>query len=371
MPVPAWIQKKWLELLDRPNDFTPGGLLRYGLTGLSSVYGHVLEFKRRRVRTVPRDAFRSRIVSIGNLTLGGTGKTPLVAWIANRLDRLGVSTGIVLRGYSRKHASRDPLIPGIDDVGPPAEDFFGDEAVLLSHLCPHAKIAVCPDRLAAVRRLEHETDCRLVLLDDGFQQVHLPKTWDIVCLDPLRPFGNGFLFPRGVLREPPAAISRATHVMFCKGTPRRRVHNRVRALMGDPGKPLFVCGVKITGSYLLDQPLEVAEPSSLRGGRYLILCSIANPASFVHSLSKIDLEGELCAYPDHFRFAEQDIRELETRMRKAKFDGVLTTEKDAVRLRDKGFGVPCHVMEMELEPPPEFVEQVDALAQSLSARVQA
>ncbi len=309
---------------------------------------------------MPPNTFRARLISVGNLTVGGTGKTPVVAWIVNHLAAHGVSVGIALRGYGRRSKIKTPVVLPVDACGTETLDFVGDEAMLLSEMCPHAPVAVCADRKSAILRLQDELGCAVVVLDDAFQQLHLPKIMDIVCLDRIQPLGNEHVFPRGPLREPVEALARGTHFLFTKGKPRSRALAQVTEWIPKT-QSIFFCEFEILGAYALNNLLQVVDLRRLKNEAVLLLSSIGNPESFVRSLSAVDIQGKHKIYPDHFLFTEAEISTLNRWIEKSKFSCILITEKDAVKLRRWSFCVPCYVIEMELFPPPEFIEELNRI----------
>ena len=146
----------FLSLLKKNNDWSPFGILLQGLTFLSLIYSRLMVLRARYKKKLPVTLFKSTLLSVGNITVGGTGKTPMTAWLAAYLDSHGKRCGIVLRGYGRKIRSSRPLILGIDHTDQTEVDYFGDEALLLRELAPNARIAVCANRLSAIQRLEQE-----------------------------------------------------------------------------------------------------------------------------------------------------------------------------------------------------------------------
>lgn len=353
------LNQLFLSLLKKENDRTPFGLFLYFLTFLSSLYSRIMVFRAHHKKRLPITLFKSKLLSVGNITLGGTGKTPMTAWLASYLDSHEKLCGIVLRGYGRKIKLPRPLILGIDHVDDNEVSYFGDEALLLRELAPHARIAVCANRLSAIKRLEEECNTEFILLDDGFQQVHLPKKMDIVCLDPQRPFGNGYVVPRGNLREPLSALKRATHFVFCKGQPRKRNMAKIQELAGD--RPVFACDYIITGAYKIQDPLSVVDIDYLRGKNPLILSGIGNPESLKYSLDSLEITGVHAAYPDHFEFDQKALEEIRKRIEDKRHPFILTTEKDSVKLKGFDFKVPCYVIETELKPDRDFLKEIDKL----------
>jgi len=356
------LNKLYNSILCRKNDFSLIGLFLYCLTILSIIYGKIVESRIKHIKQLDIKHFTSKLISLGNITFGGTGKTPLAGWLAAYLASKGEKVGIVLRGYARAKTSQEPLLLEKDYLNEENRvKYFGDEALLLNELAPHASIMVCADRIKAIQRLNDECKCSIILLDDGFQQVQLPKCMDIVCLDPLRPLGNGYLLPRGNLREFPNALNRGTHFVFCKGYPRKRARSKVMAELEDESQVVYACDYRIIGAYDLRSSLTIIELSELKGQKVLILSAIGNPESFKNSLEALDIYGISRSFPDHFQLKQDDIKEINNFISIHKLEVIVTTEKDAMRMQDIEFDIPCYILEGEITPPDEFIKEVDKL----------
>ena len=261
-----------------------------------------------------------RIVSVGNVNVGGTGKTPAVLHLAELLVQAGRKVGILTRGYGRR--SKEPLaFTGQEPL--PSEEEAGDEPLLLARRCPQARVLVGADRRALARRARDEFGLDVVLLDDGFQHRRLARDEDIVVVDEAVGFGNGQLLPRGPLREPLSALNRAT-LFWVRAAPSPVPHL----------PPLL--GPRVRTSY---QPTAWVDPSgtlhppgALSGVPVLALAGLARPGGFLRTLRQlgVDLRGS-ALFPDHHRFTPDELRAVEA---SAARHGarVVTTEKDAVRL---------------------------------------
>lgn len=246
------------------------------------------------------------VVVIGNLTVGGTGKTPLVIWIAGALRAAGRKPGIVLRGYgSRGLDAVAPVMPGSD----PHQ--HGDEAVLL------AGRAQCPvwsgrDRVAAAQALlAVHPECDVILCDDGLQHYRLGRDFEIAVEDE-RGHGNGLLLPAGPLREPAGRRVDATVV---NGDGRRAHPDRV-----------FHMRLVPDGLIRLDGSGDAVDPGAIAGKRLHAVAGIGNPQRFFDTLRSLGLEATSHAFPDHHAFVAGDL-DFEG------CDAVLMTEKDGVKCR--------------------------------------
>ncbi|ADO73326.1 tetraacyldisaccharide 4'-kinase [Stigmatella aurantiaca] len=261
-----------------------------------------------------------RVISVGNVNVGGTGKTPAVLHLAERLVEAGRKVGILTRGYGR--LSKNPLT--FTGMGPlPSVEEAGDEPLLLARRCPGVRVLVGADRRALARRARDEFGLEVVLLDDGFQHRQLARDEDVVVVDEAVGFGNGCLLPRGPLREPLSALKRATLIW-------------VRAAQGPAASLPLLPERRVRTRY---QPSAWVDPGgqrhpseALRGMPVLAMAGLARPGSFLRTLNQLGVEvRDSALFADHHRFTEGELRDIEAR---ASRQGVrvVTTEKDAVRL---------------------------------------
>jgi tetraacyldisaccharide 4'-kinase len=245
------------------------------------------------------------VVVVGNLTVGGTGKTPLVLALAGALRLRGLRPGILSRGYGGAGVAPRAVSPG---EGP---EQSGDEPLLLAERsgCP---VWVGADRVAAARALvAAHPECSVILCDDGLQHYRLRRDFEIAVEDE-RGAGNGLLLPAGPLREPAG----------------RRVDARV-ANGGKPGPGAFAMRLVVRGMYRVGDGSARLDPAELAGKRLHAVAGIGNPARFFATLAGMGLAFSPHPFPDHHAFAAEDLRFAEC-------DLVLMTEKDAVKCRRFG-----------------------------------
>lgn len=272
------------------------------------------------------------VVAVGNLTVGGTGKTPLVELIARTLTAQGKRVVILSRGYGRRRNQPiDVVSDGVRLLLTAQE--AGDEPLLLARRLRGVPVVVGHDRFRAgteaVARFSPDT----LLLDDGFQQMRLHKDVEVVCLDALAPWGRGGLLPQGTLREPPYALARAdllvlTHATSCPDLSRVQVELRTWA----PAAPVALGAYEAEG--VEDVRSGALQPLAVLGHRpVLAFAGIAVPESFRATLSELGVAPRaFLAFPDHHPYDRADVLTLEGRARAAGAEVLLTTEKDAVRL---------------------------------------
>jgi tetraacyldisaccharide 4'-kinase len=273
------------------------------------------------------------VVSIGNLSVGGTGKTPLVAYVAQRLVERGWRPSILTRGYRRGPGPRLVAIaPRAGRSANPQE--VGDEVAWLAAALPDVPIVVARDRYQAGRLAEHHFNVQIHLLDDGFQHWALHRDVDILALDTTRPLAGEALLPLGRLREPPPALRRA-HVAVLTRVEvgdAGSLEANVRAI--HPQIKIFHGAVRLSGlASIGPDRRRNLPPDALAGKPVLAFCGIGNPEAFFADLqlwgfSVIARES----FRDHHRYGRSEVARLVQRARAAGAAALLTTEKDAINL---------------------------------------
>jgi tetraacyldisaccharide 4'-kinase len=299
-------------------------LYRAGLAAREAAYARGL---------LARGRLACPVVSVGNLTVGGTGKTPVVEQVARWLQEDGWRVAVVSRGYGRQGARGS--VDVVSDGRALRADARrgGDEPLLLARRLSGVPVVVGADRLAAGHLAVGRFAPDVIVLDDGFQQRRLLKDVEIVCLDARAPWGPGGLLPRGTLREPPAALARAHLVVLTHAAPGAdlgRLRAAVRARTGDV--PCLAADLEPAGLEELDG--AISHPvEALRGRAVLAVAGIAVPEGLVDTLVRCGaVVRDLVAFPDHHAYREGDLRAVQRRAARVGAELVVTTEKDAVRL---------------------------------------
>jgi tetraacyldisaccharide 4'-kinase len=335
-------------ILDRRHGFRPT-LLRLLLRLLSSIYLILVQLRLYlyRSRVLKEHQLGCLVISIGNLTVGGTGKTPIVEKFARALQKGGRRVAILSRGYKSVDARKrrtwlDRLLRrGRDNPPRVVSDgrrilldsaTSGDEPYMLASNLRGVAVVVDKDRvkggLHAIRELKADT----LLLDDGLQYLHLKHRIDIVLVDRQAPFGNEHLLPRGTLREPPMNLRRANYIFItkCNGESntslisRIRKYNRTAEIIECAHKPLYLRHVYKEEKLPLDY---------LKGLYIGSLCGIAAPESFEGGLRRLGANLELSRkFADHHRYGVPEVSAFLQRCIRRDVSAVITTEKDAVRL---------------------------------------
>jgi tetraacyldisaccharide 4'-kinase len=302
---------------------------------------------RARVWCYARGIFRARrlpgtVISIGNLTVGGTGKTPMVLWIAERLAGEGKRTAILTRGYR-----------GTVDAGTHGEPQSDEVALLRERLSGKVQIGVGADRYEKGQVLaRHGTEW--FVLDDGFQHLRLERDADVVLIDATDPFGGGATLPAGRLREPISALRRAGVVVITRSVqaPAPAIEAMIRRYTKSP---VFYATTKLENVLRVPQ-LAVALPQQdWPCARFMAFCGIGNPPAFFEDLQRwgFHVVGER-SFADHHVYAAQEVAELELSAASCGADALLCTEKDVWNLRHVQFtGVPVYCCRISLELPAE------------------
>lgn len=309
------------------------------LPPLSALYSAVT---RTRVSLYQRGTFRTTkldrpVISVGNMTVGGTGKTPLVEWVAKTLAGAGKKVCILTRGYGRQNPERQVIVSdGQAILATPAE--AGDEPYLLaSNLLGLAAVICNADRISAARDAIEVFGAECFVLDDGFQHLRLARDLNIVTVDATDPWGGGQLLPYGRLREPLSGLRRADCVVLTRCDQAPDVDpllNEIRSFIGF--NPVFQSTMKPRRPPLPDGPVAA-------------FCAVGNPNSFFEQLrnSGYELVVEK-AFRDHHAYTQKDIDNLTDAATRAGAQSLITTAKDAVKLRALKFSLPYSVFEVEI-----------------------
>jgi tetraacyldisaccharide 4'-kinase len=275
------------------------------------------------------------VVSIGNLSLGGTGKTPAVFMIAKWALRAGHHVAVLSRGYGGQYKESVFILSnGIEIYGTSQEG--GDEPFLLAKSLPGVPIILAKDRYQAGMEAYKRFGSRFFVLDDGFQHQALGRDLDILLLDGRNPFGNGRLFPWGPLREPIGHMRRADTIILTRTDEDSRIVDLIGFLEGRfPGKPIFTSD-HIPDKLFLSDGSIAKDPQFLQGKKVVAFAGIARPDEFRDTLQKMGARVLLFkAFKDHHPFRIQEMAWLLSESERLGAQYLLTTEKDWVRLDDE------------------------------------
>jgi tetraacyldisaccharide 4'-kinase len=321
------------------------------LTPLASLFGAVTKTRNVFYR---RGFFRIEnvglpVVSIGNLTTGGTGKTPLVERLTAEIARTR-RVCILTRGYGRQASGRVIVSNGHEILADAQQ--AGDEPLLLAEsLLGRAAVISDADRISAAHFAIENFKSQVFVLDDGFQHQRLARNLNILTIDATAPWGNGKLLPAGNLREHPTAIARADCVVVTRADDLRRFEKlvqEIRSLKYDG--PIFRSQMKLNGGREVTKPNQSASLTEFRASPVAAFCGIGNPESFF-SLLRRD-HWQLChtaIFRDHHDYTQTDIDKLRNESLAQGATALVTTAKDEVKLRSLDLGLPCLVVDLEIE----------------------
>jgi tetraacyldisaccharide 4'-kinase len=266
---------------------------------------------------------RAKVISVGNLTVGGTGKTPMVLWLAEKFLAEGKRVAILSRGYRGSAGT-------------------SDEIELMKHrLQGRVEFGVGKDRYAQGHSIERREPIDIFLLDDGFQHLSLARDVDILLIDALRPIHRCALLPAGSLREPASAIGRADLLVFTRV---ETLPVTEEAIAKVDKYPIFSAATRLVG-FRLHGNADLIQSGEISHGPFFAFCGIGNPQGFFNDLSRweVPVAGE-SIFRDHHRYTMDDVRRLEKAAQRAGAIAFVTTEKDAENLgRGRGTAIPIFV----------------------------
>jgi tetraacyldisaccharide 4'-kinase len=277
-------------------------------------------------------ALSCAVVSVGNLTVGGTGKTPAVELAVRTLAELGHRAAVVSRGY-RRQSRGVQIVADTASIRLDPED-AGDEPFLLARRLPRVPVIVGANRYEAARLAVERFHATAVVLDDGFQHKTLVKNLEIVMTRARNPWGNGRLLPGGPLREPLAALARAHLIVATEARSAVDLEDvRTAATRWAPAVPVLTARYAPVECWEAER-MRARTLSSLEGARLLAFAGIASPRGFGTTLGELGVHVlDQVAFPDHHWYSPEDLRRLSLRARELGAEGLITTEKDWVRLR--------------------------------------
>lgn len=322
------------------------------LAPLGMLYGAATRARLRLYRAglLRTERVGAPVVSVGNLTTGGTGKTPLVEWVARALAGEGLRACVLTRGYGRADEGRRVVASdGRRVLAGVAE--CGDEPRLLAESLLGAASVVCDrDRVAAARWALAGLGAEAFVLDDGFQHLRIARDLDIVTVDATAPWGGGHLLPRGRLREPARGLGRADCVVITRADLAADLET-LRAEVA------HLCGGRaaVISSRVRTRGLTPLGGGESAGGPAVVnrvgaFCAVGNPRAFFEHLRREGFElRHARAFPDHHAYTPAEVESFAREAARRGAEVLLTTAKDAVKLRGAAFTLPCFVVEVGLE----------------------
>jgi tetraacyldisaccharide 4'-kinase len=325
--------------------------LRLLLWPLSVLYG---DLTRLRVRLYSQGRLKSRrlntpVVSVGNLTVGGTGKTPMVIWLAQRFLEEGKRVGILTRGYKGSGGTSDEI------------------ELMKFRLHERAAFGVGPDRYEQGRHLE-EKGVDVFLLDDGFQHLQLARDVNILLMDASQPLARESMLPAGRLREPVSAMQRADLLVITRTETSPATQAAIEKLNS---YPVFSASTRLLGFRRLGGGIQVLSREEIGVGPFYAFCGIGNPKAFFQDLNNWGLPvAQASEFPDHHRYDTRDADELEQAAVTGGAKAFVTTEKDAQNLAGVKFAaltVFIAMIDLEISQPDAFLAAIRECLQARSA----
>jgi tetraacyldisaccharide 4'-kinase len=311
-------QRTYFRIISGEATGLPGEVARWALTVLSWPYAavvgvrnHLYTSGRLKTHTVG-----APVICVGNLTTGGTGKTPLVVWLCRYLQKKQICCSILTRGYKTRKGEAS------------------DEPALLAAQCPGAAVVVNPDRVAGAAEAICQHNAQVLVMDDGFQHRRLRRDLDIVAIDATRTFGYGKVLPAGLLREPVTGLRRAHAVVLT------RCDQVSPDILKRIERDLCLIHPDLVVARSIHAPIGIRTLAGtemtiaqLRGQRVFAFCGIGNPASFFHT---VEHSGGLlvgsATYDDHYRYGVDDLERICRKSARQKASLVLTTQKDWTKI---------------------------------------
>ncbi len=271
------------------------------------------------------------VISVGNLTVGGTGKTPFVVALAGRLSE-NLKVAVVSRGY-RRESSQEPLLVSDGERTLVSARESGDEPYLIARSLPGVGVAVGKDRYRAAELVAKKVGAQVVILDDGFQNRSIKKDLELLLVDGQKGFGNNRLLPAGPLREPVEAAKRAHLVVLVKKG-KRPVEEEVAERVGQiaTGIPVETVDMELSQLAKVDGS-EGCDPESMRGKKAIAFCGIGNPQGFFRMLQEAGIElARQLVFPDHHRYTHEEVARLAEVSKGMGHIPMITTAKDEINL---------------------------------------
>jgi tetraacyldisaccharide 4'-kinase len=289
------------------------------------------------------------VISVGNITVGGTGKTPIVEWLARRLAAEGRRVCILTRGYGRRHPSRRVLVSDGQRLLAGVHD-SGDEPQLLAEALLGISAVVCDaNRVAGAKWIVNELGSDLIILDDGFQHLRIKRDLDILTIDATDPWGGNRLLPAGRLREPLRGISRAGVMIITRSELSSNIPSLRERLGKLNGVAAIMVASTVTSNYReLNSRSSAVSIDTLKSRPVLAFCGVGNPVAFFEQVKQAGWSvHRTVEYRDHYFYNQHDIDRLEDNARRNGIETLITTTKDAIKLRDVKFSMSCFALETQ------------------------
>lgn len=311
------------------------------LGGIAPFYGMAMELRWRLYQKNWLETRRlpCRVISVGNLTMGGTGKTPMAIYMAGLLKSMGIDPVIVCRGYKGKYERSVGIVSdGLSIFLKPEE--AGDEPYLMASKLSGVPVVVGKDRYASGMKAFNLFKPDVIILDDGFQYLGLFRDLNLLLVDATNPVGNGYIFPRGLLREPSGQMERADALVITRTEWKKFDPHLFNEKLRVHGKPIFKCQhmPEVLSVLTSDHQWKICRTESIRDKKCVAFSGIAKNEDFLKMLLKLGCRVEdFVAFADHHTFSAKDVEILLKKAKKSGVEFLITTEKDRVKLPNQMF----------------------------------
>ncbi len=334
------------------------GLLDKAMQGVlwvfSLVYGFLAELMRAMYQDRLLSVYRSpkAVVSVGNITTGGVGKTPLVIWLVKALSQKGLKVVVLSRGYG-------------------ASEGLNDETKMFKEILPQVSIVTGKSRKKSIQKALAEEQVDIFVADDAFSHWPLARDLDIVVIDAANPFGNGYLIPRGILREKKESIIRADILILTKTEKVQNTRQLCQELRQINSRALIVESKHVARCFRNIFTKETYDCSSFNGQQAFGFCAIGDPSSFEFTIQKTGLAlVKGFTFMDHYQYTEEDLKQIIDSAKAENISILVTTHKDAVKLtffKDLFKGLTVLSLDIELEitqGQDEIIQRIISLRRS-------
>ncbi len=348
------MQEYFLSLMRGERTGLIAAVVRAGLWLVSIPYGWIMGLRNFAYARGWKQSFAASVpvLSVGNLTLGGTGKTPFVEYLAQRLRENDLQVAILSRGYAGEHGRND-------------------EALVLEENCPDVPHLQGRDRVLLAQTAALELESEVLILDDGFQHRRLRRDLDIVLIDATCPWGHGYIFPRGLLRESPRGLRRAHVAVITRSDQSADVAN-IRRKIETLAPGLAVVETSHAPSLWVNSGGATQAVNAWQGQRLAAFCGLGNPNAFRGTLEKLGHEVVAWrTYPDHHPYTRADIDDLRRWARDLPVGTVVaTSQKDLVKIRlERLEGHELWALRIGIQVHAGETEFLELVKKSLNARV--
>ncbi len=326
-------------------------IMAFMLSPLGWLYGKIINQRNEFYNkgTLKSHSLGVPTISVGNITVGGTGKTPLVAYIAKVLADKGEKVCIISRGYKRENEKERVLVSDGKEILADVKKAGDEPFELAKNLLGKAIVVSDANRVEAGHWANDKFGITVFLLDDAFQHLKVKRDLDIVTIDATNPFGNKKTLPAGILREPIQNLVRADLIIITRANLINNInnlkseikkYNQTAQIISSQNKFAQVSAFEGTNSNLV---LKKDSTS------YLAFCALGNPNNFFEQLRKENFKlAHTKSFTDHHFYTQKDIDKLENLVREKKADALITTVKDAVKLKGLSLKLPCHIAQNQL-----------------------